>query len=99
MPLFLSIPTVPCPDAHLALLLSQPLEHVGIQLLLPRKLLADPLLADSQLGFGSFVAGVELQDLLEVSPCQVKVIHRQVGLSPAEKALLIVAVQFQGLRV
>lgn len=59
----------------------------------------DPLLADSQLGFGSFVAGVELQDLLEVSPCQVKVIHRQVGLSPAEKALLIVAVQFQGLRV
>ena len=54
-------------------------------------------MADSQLGLGGFVAGVELQDLLEVSPCQVKVTHCQVGLSPAEKALLIVAVQLQGL--
>lgn len=54
-------------------------------------------MADSQLGLGGFVAGVELQDLLEVSPCQVKVVHCQVGLSSAEKAFLIVAVQFQSL--
>lgn len=84
--------------SHLTLLLSQPLKHVGIEPLFPCELLADPLLADNQLGLGGFVAGVELQNFLEVCPCQVKVIHRQVGLSPAEKALLIVAVQFQGLR-
>lgn len=86
-----------CPDPHLVLFLSQPLKHISIELLLPCKLLADPLMADSQLGLGGFVAGVELQDLLEVSPCQLKVIHCQVGLSPAEKALLIVALQLQGL--
>lgn len=91
--------TRPCvrPDPHLVLFLSEPLKHIGIEPLLPCKLLADPLLADSQLGLGRFVAGVELQDLLEVSPCQLKVIHCQVSLSPAEKALLIVALQLQGL--
>lgn len=98
-PFLRSIPTIPCPRPYLALLLRQPLKHVGVELLLPRELLADPLLAHSQLGLGGFVAGVELQDLLEVSPCQVKVIHCQVGLSAAEKALLVVAVQFQGLRM
>lgn len=79
-------------------LLSQPLKHVGIELLFPGKLPAGPLLAHSQLGLGGFVAGIELQDLLEVSSCQVKVIHGQVCLSPAKQALLIVAVQLQGLR-
>lgn len=83
---------------HLVLLLSQPLKHVGIELLFPGKLPAGPLLAHSQLGLGGFVAGIELQDLLEVSSCQVKVIHGQVCLSPAEQALLVVAVQLQGLR-
>lgn len=97
-PRFLPILTGPCPHPHLALLLCQPLKHVGIELLLPRKLLTDPLLAERQLGLGGFVAGIELQDLLEVSSSQVKVIHCQVGLSPAEKALLVVAVQLQGLR-
>lgn len=86
-----------CLGPHLAFLLSQPLKHVGVEFLLPRDLLADPLVADSQLGLGGFVVGVELQDLLEISPCQVEVIHCQVRLSPAEKAFLIVAVQFQGL--
>ena len=77
---------------HLGLLLSQPLKHVGVELLLLLKLLADALLAHDQLGLGRLVAGVELQNLLEVSPCQIKVIHCQVGLSPAEEAFLIVAV-------
>ena len=77
---------------HLALLLGQPLKHVGIELLLLLKLLADALLAHDQLGLGRLVAGVELQNLLEVSPCQFKVIHCQVGLSPAEEAFLVVAV-------
>lgn len=85
-------------NPHLVLLLSQPLKHVGIELLFPGKLPAGPLLAHSQLGLGGFVAGIELQDLLEVSSCQVKVIHGQVCLSPAEQALLVVAVQLQGLR-
>lgn len=86
------------PNPYLVLLLSQPLKHVGIELLFPGKLPAGPLLAHSQLGLGGFVAGIELQDLLEVSSCQVKVIHGQVCLSPAEQALLVVAVQLQGLR-
>lgn len=51
----------------LALLFSQPLKHVGIELLLPCELLEEWLLADSQLGLGSFGVGVELQDLLEGS--------------------------------
>ena len=51
----------------LALLFSQPLKHVGIELLLPCELLEGWLLADSQLGLGSFGVGVELQDLLEGS--------------------------------
>lgn len=89
-----AIPAVPHPNPHLVLLLSQPLKHIGVELLLPGKLPSDPLLAHSQLGLGSFVVGVELQDLLEISPCQFKVIHGQVGLSAAEEALLIVAVQF-----
>ena len=62
------------------------------ELLHPCELLADPLMAASQLGLGGFVAGVELQDL-EVSVCQVNVIHCLVDLSPVEKALLIVALQ------
>lgn len=63
------------------------------ELLLPCELLADLLMADSQLGLGGFIAGVELQDFLEVGPCRVNVIHCQVGLSVVAKALLIVAVQ------
>lgn len=51
----------------------------------------------SYLALGSFVGRIQLNNLLEVIPCLIKLLHTKQCLSPSEQSLLIGCIQLQGL--
>ena len=55
------------------------------------------ILQDTYLALSSFVSRIQLNNLLEVSSCPVKLFHTAQCFSPSEQSLLIWRIQLQSL--